>query len=241
MKSVKAKKEKDISAQNNEFIIPNHWIQAAKIAKQVLRKFKNDVRLDDFLSWNQYKRFEYIILKKVPIRVVVRHTKHWFAQSITYPKQPGYIKINLDDHTLENDEKKITEESLFKILRGTLVHELIHFFQDNLDLEQQLTLRERKKLILSGNSFNTNRNSFLYATNWIEMDAELGSYFIQHQFKVPTLKQLIQYFHEWYSDDQLATAIGTYVYDYFLGGRKKLSIREQLFKRKIDFQDFLTV
>ena len=241
MRSVKQKRMKDTSRQENNFEIPYHWIEAVKIAKKVLKEFKNRVSLDNFLSWNHYKKFECIVPRKVPIYIIIRHTKYWSAMSLTEPEQSGYIKINIDNDTIAKDiieygdqgldwYSKITESYFYQIVFGTLVHELIHFFQESLGLEEQLASNERKKLVLNGNSFKRDRNNFLYATNWVEMDAELGSYFAQHNFQVPTCKQLISYFRDWYHDDKLASAIGTYIFDYFIGGKKNLEMREEIFK-----------
>lgn len=230
MKSQKQKRTENTTSREAEFIVPSHWIEAAKIAAKVLDNFKSKVTLDKFLTWNQYTKYEYFVTRKVPIYIAIRHTKHWLAECLTEPGQSGYIKINVNDTTIID-----SEDYFYQTVFGTLIHELIHFFQDSLGLEDKLPARERKKLMLNGNSFNRAKNSFLYATNWVEMDAELGSYFIQHNFKVPTLKQLIQYFQDWYHDDNLAECIGTYTYDYFFGSKKLLKLRSKLFDGKIKF------
>lgn len=230
MKSQKQKRTENTTSRETEFIVPSHWIDAAKIAAKVLDNFKSKVTLDKFLTWNQYTKYEYFVVRKIPIYIAIRHTKHWLAECSVEHKQSGYIKININDTTLTD-----VEDYFYQTVCGTLIHELIHFFQDSLGLEDKLPARERKKLILNGNSFNQAKNSFLYATNWVEMDAELGSYFIQHNFKVPTLKQLIQYFNDWYTDTELANAIGYYVYDYFLGSKTKVKLRSDLFDNKIKF------
>ena len=235
MKLQKAKKAESIINQEDNFIVPDHWIEAAKIAKKVLKEFKNKVITDNFLGWNSYKKFEYFVSKKCPIYIAIRHTKQWLAQSLTTPGVSGYIKVNVSDDSVTNEEGVIEEKYFYRIIFSTLVHEIIHYFQDSLGLEEQLAPRERKKLLLYGNAFKRSKDNFLYATNWVEMDAELGTYFALHQFKVPSLKQIIQHYHDWYNDDLLATAIGTYIYNYFIEGRKNLSLRERLFNGEIKF------
>lgn len=247
MKLPKQKRMENTLSQEPDFVIPQHWISAAKIAKKVLQEFKNKVSVDTFLSWNHYKKFDYVVNRKIPIYIVIRHTKHWSAECVTIPGkkelESGCIRINLDNDTISKDELKniddeivlaniVSHEYFYQTLFGTLVHELIHFFQDCLGLEDKLPVKEKKKLVLNGNSFSKAKNNFLYATNWVEMDAELGSYFAQHSFQVPTLKQLIDYFNEWYYDRNLASVIGSYIYDYFILGKKNLAMREAIFKGK---------
>ena len=230
MKLQRQKRMENTLSHETEFQIPSHWIEAAKIATKVLDNFKDKVSLDNFLTWNRYTKYTYFIPRKIPIYVIVKHTKHWLAECLTEPKEYCYIKININDTTLTS-----SDFYFYKTVFGTLIHELIHFFQENLGLENDLSSKEKKKLVLVGNCFKQDKQSFLYATNWNEMDAELGSYFIQHNFQVPTLKQLIQYFNDWYYDEILAKCIGTYVYDYFFGDKKKLKLRSDLFDGKIKF------
>lgn len=235
MKLQKAKKMADTISRDNNFIIPNHWIEAAKIARKVLKAFKDEVTLDNFVQWNQYNKFEYLVHRKCPIFVVIRHTKNWHAESLTEPNISGYIKINIHDDPIMDKNFKFSEKLLHKIIFSTLVHETIHYFQDILGLEEQLAQRERRKLVLRGSGFKQAKQNFLYATNWIEMDAELGTYFAEHKFKVPTLKQIIDHYNDWYDNTLLTKAIGTYVYNYFLGGKKDLAIREGIFNNEIKF------
>lgn len=98
-------------------------------------------------------------------------------------------------------------------------------------MEEKLPKREQKKLDLYGNAFKTKRNKFLYATNWVEMDAELGSWCIFNKFKLPTLEELIEHYKMFYADDKISEIIGKYVYDYFFYEKKNLKLREGVFAR----------
>lgn len=239
MKFQEGKKGTSIIKEDQVFQIPTHWIEAAKIAKQVLRAFKDKVLFEEFINWNHYKKFEHFVVRKQPIYICIRHTKHWLAQSLTEPGQSGYIKLNIDDRTIVDVNGVPQRNLLYDLIKSTLVHEIIHFFQDTFGLEEQLAFREKKKLDLFGNGFKSVRKSFLYATNWVEMDAELGTYFALHKFQVPTVQELVNYFYEWYQDVDLALAIGSYIYDYFIGGRKKLGLREKVFHNEMSVEDFV--
>lgn len=211
-----------------DFVIPDHWKKASELASVVLNDFKQKVVLDDFLTWDRYKKYEYIIFDDNRIYIVVRHTKKWLSVCDECANDDGSIRINIDDNSLEKKDS----ESFYRLLYCALAHELIHYFQRILRLEDNLSDDEKRKLYLHGNGFNSSRNIFLYETNWIEMDAELGSYFILHDFKVPTLNELIRYYHEWYSKIELATMIATYVYNYFISGKKNVAYRNSVFDRK---------
>lgn len=213
-------------------IVPNHWKEAKRIGELFVEDVKNKIVLDDFLSWNHYKKHEFFLFEKNKIYIVLRHTKKWLAQSVDCVNDDAQIMINVDDEHIEDENKNKTPENFYKLLYNVVCHELIHYFQRILKLEDNLSEDEKRKLYLQGNGFNSNRNLFLYATNWNEMDAELGSYFIQHDFVEPTLKDLIVYFREWYHGIELSTMIATYVYNYFISGKKNVTYRNEIFDRK---------
>lgn len=137
----------------------------------------------------------------------------------------------MDDLNIYQEDEQFSQEYFDKILAVTLSHELIHYFQDCEGMEEKLPKREQKKLDLYGNAFKTKRNKFLYATNWVEMDAELGSWCIFNKFKLPTLEELIEHYKMFYADDKISEIIGKYVYDYFFYGKKNLKLREGVFAR----------
>lgn len=211
------------------------------MSKSVLADFRERVLVEDFLTWNQYKKFEYFIERKCPIYVAIRHTKHWLASCLTFPEQSCYIKVNLDDLNIYKEEGgEFSLDYFNKILSITLSHELIHYFQDCENMEDRLSEREKRKLVLCGNAFKSKRNKFLYATNWIEMDAELGSWCIYNNFRLPTLDEVIEHYKMFYPDEKISEIAGNYVYDYFFRGKKNLDFRDKIFDRDREAMKVIT-
>ena len=166
------------------------------------------MRVEDFLTWNQYKKHECFIVRETPIYVAIRHTKHWLASCLTYPGQSCYIKINLDNLNIyEEEDGEFSLDYFNKVLSITLSHELIHYFQECEHMEETLPEREQRKLNLSGNAFKSKRNKFLYATNWNEMDAELGSWCIFNDFRLPTLSELLEHYEMFYPGGKISEII----------------------------------
>ena len=225
-------KERNTTNKEFDFSIPSHWVDAAKTAKKIIKDFTTKVSFEEFLSWNRYKKYEFIDYKKNRVYLVIRHTKKWDAVCTPCEDGVGYIKINVNDRVLVDESGEPSRKLFEEVVFGTLSHELIHHFQDLLELEKQLPIEEQKKLVLYGNSFNSKRNDFLYATNWAEMDAEMGSLFIKNNFKIPSDKDVVKHYYDWYGDQALAMMIGTYVYNYMILGEKDLEYRESVFRRR---------
>lgn len=208
----------------NEFQVPNHWIQAAKLAKQFVSDFYDKVGESEFFKWDYHKKFDWWKMKE-KIYMALRHTKKWGAYCQYREDNWSYIGINMDDVSSQKDDTMLS--GLRKMLYSTASHEFIHHFQHNLKLADMLPVEERKHLNLSRSNFKTNKNSFLYATNWREMDAEIGSFYATFKH-LPERKELVQYYSEWYKSPELGQIVGDYVYDYMIDGNKRLDYRDNV-------------
>lgn len=209
---------------DKEFQIPDHWIRAAKITKLFAQAFYNIIGEETFRSWDFHQRFDRNFYKD-KIYVSLRHTLNWGAYYEQRDNDWGYIGVNLDDDTIGTNSGLFN--GLKNVLCSTISHELIHHFQNKFGLENSLPIEERRHLNLSSSKFNTNKNSFLYATNWKEMDAEVGSYYCTYKH-IPSRKELVQNFSEWYRDNALGHVIGDYIYDYVVLGNKRLEYRQRV-------------
>lgn len=206
-----------------------HWCSAGRLAKKILRDFRKKVSYEEFCQWSSNNFYKWVNKGKFKFTVIIRHTKNWCCH---YDYANDLIKVYLTDIVLEGSTSYINKRlSAFElVLLGTLTHEITHFMQYYYNLGSSLSEQELKHYNFRGYEWDDNK-TFLYMTNWIEMDADLSAAYCIYNYNFINKKMLVDFYRNWSNCKKKTNKmIADYVYDYWWRGVKNFELRESISK-----------
>lgn len=211
-----------------------HWIEAGKLANKIAYYFFKKVSLKEFKSWNSRKCYTWEHKGRYQFTVKIRHTKEWSCQ---YESWHDVIRINLNDSALSNEISPFgTGNPMWKdVIIFVLTHEITHFMQWFYNIGEDMNEKEMQYFSIPGNGSTTSyKNVFLYATNYIEMDADISGLYNLLKYNTIT-KNTLRLFYSWFScsREEVADMVTGYVYEYWWKNNKDLELREMVEREEL--------